>query len=131
MSSHYFAEEPTAPDRRVPVHVRAWGHDLQLASAPGVFSQGRLDPGTAVLLRSAAPSPPAGPAELLDLGCGYGVIACALALQVPAARVWAVDVNARARELTAENAAAVGAADRVRVCAPDDMPGDVRFDDIW
>ena len=33
----------------------------------------------------------------------------------PQATVWAVDVNARARELTAANAARLGAADRVRV----------------
>lgn len=129
MSSHYFAGEPAVPDRRVPVHARVWGHDLELASGSGVFSQGRLDPGTAVLLRSAAPSVAGG--ELLDLGCGYGVVACALALAVPTARVWAVDVNARARQLTTENAAAVGAADRIRVCAPEDVPGDVRFDEIW
>lgn len=129
MTSHYFAPEPTARDRRVPVQIRAWGQELTLVSAPGVFSQGRLDPGTAVLLRSAAPSAAAG--DLLDLGCGYGVIACALALAVPRGCVWAVDVNARARQLTAENAATVRAADRVRVCAPEDVPDDVGFDEIW
>ena len=45
--------------------------------------------------------PPAPRGDLLDLGCGYGPIACVLADRAPPATVWAVDVNARARELTA------------------------------
>ena len=81
-----------------------------------MFSAGRLDPGTAVLLRKAdLPGRRRPTGTLLDLGCGYGPIACVLATEAPAATVWAVDVNSRARELTAENAAALGLADRVRV----------------
>ena len=78
-----------------------------------------------------AVSVPAGPVDLLDLGCGYGPIAVTLALRAPAATVWAVDVNSRARALTAENAVAAGVGDRVRVCAPDEVPADVRFAGIW
>ena len=54
---------------------------------------------------------------LLDLGCGWGAIAVGLALAAPDSTVWAVDVNSRARELTAENAARHRA--HVRVAAPD------------
>ena len=43
--------------------------------------------------------------------------------------MWAVDVNERARALCAANAAANGVA--VTVCAPEDVPSDVRFDVIW
>ena len=49
---------------------------------------------------------------------------------VPRARVWAVDVNPRARELTAGNAEALGLAGRVRVAAPDEVP-DLEFAQIW
>jgi len=94
-----------------------------------VFAQGRLDVGTAVLFRET--EPPEGGRVFLDLGCGYGVIAVALALARPDAEVWAVDVNERALELAAENAAAVGAADRLRPVGPDQVPDDVRFDEIW
>ena len=38
---------------------------------------------------------------LLDLGCGAGAIALTLARRAPAAQVWAVDVNERARALCA------------------------------
>ncbi|HWH01787.1 MAG TPA: methyltransferase, partial [Pilimelia sp.] len=100
-------------------------------AAGGVFSAERLDPGTAVLLRKAPLPGPECAGALLDLGCGYGPIACVLARQAPAATVYAVDVNARARALAARNAATVGAADRVRVAAPDQVPEDVRFDQVW
>jgi 16S rRNA G1207 methylase RsmC len=125
-AEHYFSAEPVAPARRGRVEFSVGGRGYALAAASGVFSAGRLDPGTAVLLRKAE-LPTDG--VLLDLGCGYGPIACVLATQAPDATVYAVDVNSRARELTAENAAALGLA--VRVCAPDEVPGDVTFDQIW
>ena len=87
-----------------------------------------MDIGTAVLLREV--DPPAGPGTFLDLGTGYGPIACALAVETSAV-VWAVDVNTRALELTAENAKAAGVADRVHPVLPDDVPDDLLFDQIW
>ncbi|HEU4423819.1 MAG TPA: methyltransferase [Pilimelia sp.] len=130
-ADHYFSAQPAgaAPPRTV--HFTAAGHEFTLAAAGGVFSADRLDPGTAVLLRKAPP-PPAGTAgPLLDLGCGYGPIACVLATVAPHAEVYAVDVNARARELAARNAATVGAADRIRVLEPAAVPDDVTFAQIW
>ena len=67
---------------------------------------------------------------MLDLGCGTGAIALTLARARRRATVWAVDVNERARELCAANAAANGMTN-VLVAAPDDVPADVRFDVIW
>jgi 16S rRNA (guanine1207-N2)-methyltransferase len=101
---------------------------LSLQSDRGVFSAGRIDPGTKVLL-AEAPAPPAS-GHLLDLGCGYGPIALTLAARARAATVWAVDVNPRARDLTRANAAAAGLAN-VRTVPPDDVPADVRFAAIW
>jgi len=102
-----------------------------LASGSGVFSADRLDPGTAVLLRKAPFPDPGTAGPLLDLGCGYGPITCVLATATPTATVYAVDVNSRARDLTRANAATVGAADRVVVAAPEDVPPEVRFAQIW
>ncbi|MDR0416620.1 MAG: methyltransferase [Propionibacteriaceae bacterium] len=126
--SHYF-ETPTAPgpERRVP--MRLWDFDVELLTTPGVFSGRRLDPGTAVLLRTCPP--PTGAPTLLDLGCGAGPIACALALACPGARVTAVDVNARAVELAARNAARLGLAGRLTALAPDAVDPASRFDEIW
>ncbi|MFI7021547.1 class I SAM-dependent methyltransferase [Micromonospora sp. NPDC049900] len=127
---HYFTAEPSTPAQAREVQFSVAGRDYALASAGGVFSATRLDPGTAVLLRKAElPTSATGP--LLDLGSGFGPIACVLASVAPEATVWAVDVNARARELTAGNAQRLGVADRVRVAAPEDVPADLHFAQIW
>ncbi|GAA3756253.1 methyltransferase [Plantactinospora mayteni] len=128
---HYFSTEPaTSADRRTVV-FSVEGQDYSLTSSAGVFSADRLDSGTAVLLRKAElPGPETGGA-LLDLGCGYGPITCVLATRAGTASVWGVDVNARARELTSENAERLGLADRVRVAAPDEVPDDLTFAQLW
>jgi len=129
VSDYYFSVDPASAEKRQPVTVTVWGRELTLDSASGVFARGRLDIGTAVLFREA--QPPAGPGTFLDLGCGYGVIACALAQAQPAASVWAVDVNERALRLCADNAASLGLADRVHIGLPDDVADDLMFDHIW
>ncbi|GAB2760017.1 class I SAM-dependent methyltransferase [Nocardioides pakistanensis] len=128
MDEHYFSADPTVAFRRVPVEAEVWGNRLQLTSGSGVFAQGRLDIGTAVLFRET--TPPAG-GTVLDLGCGYGVIGLAVAAAAPEARVWAVDVNERAVLLANENAEALGVAGRYAAVTPDRVPDDVVFDEIW
>jgi 16S rRNA (guanine1207-N2)-methyltransferase len=125
---HYFDSEPGGPRAPAAIKVTLSGRPVELTTEKGVFSRGRLDTGTGVLL-GAAPPPPDG-AELLDLGCGYGPIAIAMAIAAPGARVWAVDTNARARELCERNARAAGLGN-ISVAAPDEVPGDVRFAGIW
>lgn len=128
---HYFSAAPTTATTPREIRFTAAGRDYTLTTTGGVFSADRLDPGTAVLMRKAE-LPTAGTGgNLLDLGCGYGPISCVLATEAPAATVWAVDVNVRARELTAANAARLGLADRVRVIGPDDLPAAVTFDQLW
>ena len=106
MSDHYFSSRPRAPHRPGLVRVVLPDVYLELATDAGVFSPGRLDPGTRLLLDETPAPPPAG--DLLDLGCGYGPVACVLAERSPGAAVWAADVNERALELCARNAAAAG-----------------------
>ncbi len=129
---HYFSAAPTARSKpgRARLELRELDHALVLRTDAGVFSAGGVDPGTRYLLDDGA-RPPAGPSTLVDVGCGYGPIALALALRAPDATVWAVDVNERARELTAANAAALGVAERVRVVAPDGVPDDLAVDGLW
>ncbi|HYN96736.1 MAG TPA: methyltransferase [Pilimelia sp.] len=130
-ADHYFSADPASAAETRPVRFAAAGREFSLTAAGGVFSAGRLDPGTAVLLRKA-PLPPADAAgPLLDLGCGYGPIACVLATAAPRATVYAVDVNARALALAAGNAAAVGAAGRLRAVTPDAVPAAVRVAALW
>jgi len=66
----------------------------------------------------------------LDLGSGYGPIAIALARQAPEARIWAVDVNERALELTRANAV-TAAVPNVTAQSAADIPADVQFAAIY
>ena len=74
-----------------------------------------------------APTPPPS-GDLLDLGCGTGAIALTMARRAPGATVWAIDVNARARDLCARERDSATDIDNVRVVHPDEVPDDVRFD---
>ncbi|WP_375423674.1 class I SAM-dependent methyltransferase [uncultured Friedmanniella sp.] len=127
--SHYFSVSPSSPEQRRSITAQVWGAPLALTTANGVFAGDGLDRGTAVLLRES--EPPTGSPRILDLGCGYGPIALALAVHCPGARVDAVDVNERALTLCRDNAAALGVADRVRVLTPEEVARDVRYDAIW
>lgn len=126
--SHYF-QTPTGEVVPRPVRMRFWDADWEFATAPGVFSGGGLDPGTAVLLRESPP--PVGAQRLLDLGCGYGVLAVALAKACPTAQVDAVDVNEHALRLCDANAAAHQVASRVHALTPDQADPTARYDEIW
>jgi 16S rRNA (guanine1207-N2)-methyltransferase len=136
VTDHYFSADPSVPFAREPFSCEAWGQRLDLVSGAGVYSRGRLDPGTAVLFRET--EPPA-PGHVLDLGTGYGVIGLAVAAAwrrdgVPpggASGVTGVEVNQRAVLLANLNAASLGLADRYLACDPDMVPATVRFDEIW
>ena len=125
--SHYF-ETPAGDSRIRQVPATVWGRDYVFATSSGVFSGTRLDLGTSVLLREVTP-PKAG--HLLDLGCGFGPIAVALAAHSPGVTVDAIDVNDRALELTRRNASAHGVAARVRACRPEEVDEGAAYDEIW
>jgi 16S rRNA (guanine1207-N2)-methyltransferase len=138
--SHYFSEQsgPTAP-RSVPrpVSFTVDGQVLEVGSDAGVFSADGIDEGSALLIRRGA-RPDPDHRRLLDLGCGWGPVALALALRAPEAEVVAVDVNQRAVALTAANAQRLGLANVTARMVPSDPPldgllatDDERFDAVW
>jgi 16S rRNA (guanine1207-N2)-methyltransferase len=128
VSSQYFAEQPTAAHRPGTVHVVLPDTHLALATDSAVFSPGRLDPGTRLLLETA-PLPPA-EGDLLDLGTGYGPLALVMASRAPSARIWAVDVNQRALQLCERNAAEAGLTNvRCRPADSADLPDSYQL--IW
>jgi 16S rRNA (guanine1207-N2)-methyltransferase len=128
MDEHYFTADPSVAFKRAPVHASVWGQELDLVSGSGVFAQGRVDIGTAILFRET--EPPA-PGRILDLGCGYGLIGLAAAAAVPGADVTAIDVNERAVLLANENALSLGVAERFRAVTPDAVAADATYDEIW
>lgn len=126
--THYF-HSPEGEGRRRSFDCRIWGRDYTFTASDGVFSGSRLDLGTSVLFREVPP--PREASRLLDLGCGVGPIAVALATECPRAIVDAVDVNERALALTCLNARTAGVDERVRAFRPADWDDAVRYDEIW
>ena len=126
-SDHYFTPDPTSPSTPTTHQVQVRKLQLTLAGDRGVFNHGELDWGTRVLIENA--QVPTG-GVLLDLGCGGGAIAVALAKLRPDAQVWAVDVNERAIEV-ARRTVKLNELSNVRVVTVGDVPADLQFDAIW
>ena len=126
--AHYFNENPEVPSARKRIDVSLPDGSFSIETDTGVFSHGRVDSGTKVLLMEAPALPASG--NVLDLGCGSGPIAMTMARRAPGCGVWAIDVNERARQLTRDNASALGLTN-VTVAAPDEVPDNVIFDVIW
>lgn len=64
---------------------------LQIVSLPGVFSHGRLDRGTELLLEHLDALPVG---KVLDFGCGAGVLGAAIKQRYPQSQVHMLDVDA-------------------------------------
>jgi 16S rRNA (guanine1207-N2)-methyltransferase len=101
-------QAPATPD----LHALAQRYELPLAdgplqviSLPGVFSHGRLDRGTALLLQHLDNLPNG---HLLDFGCGAGVLGATLKRRYPQSRVSMLDVDAFALESSRLTLAANG-----------------------
>ncbi len=92
--------EAQSAETRPAIHLDAWEKrfhvpvdtgGIDVVSLPGVFSHGRLDEGTAFLLRHL---PSAIHGTVLDFGCGSGVIGAVIASANPGCEVTLVDSNA-------------------------------------
>lgn len=127
-AGHYFDDDPAVASRPRTVRLDLPHGSVSLQTDRGVFAADRVDAGTKYLLLEAPAPPPTG--TFVDLGCGYGPIACTLAARAPGATVWAVDVNQRALELCRANGEALGLAN-VRVTAAADAPDDLTIDLLW
>ncbi len=127
-NEQYFDDDPTVTSAPQVVDVTLPDTAFTMETDRGVFSHGHLDTATSMLLRADLPLATSG--DLLDLGCGAGPIALTMARRSPAATVWAVDVNSRARSLTKRNSER-NEITNVVVAHPNEVPPDVRFDTIW
>lgn len=93
---------------------------LVLSSGPNVFSREKLDQGTRLLLENLPSSERR--LEILDVGCGNGVLALVAALRHPAGRVRGLDESYQAVVSARGNAARAGlGADRIGFAVAADL----------
>ena len=100
MNDHYFHETPNAPSDPCEIEVDVRGLQFKLVSDRGVFSREHADTGT-LLLAKTVEFPESG--DILDLGCGYGLLGIVAAALCPQGQVVLVDINERAAELARAN----------------------------
>ena len=117
------ASEPKpVGEPRFPIRNRLDDQDLEVVAHGAAFSGPRLDIGTRFLLDHLKRMKPDA-RDAIDLGCGTGILAVALAKARPGIRVTATDQSAAAVASTRATAAANGVADRVTVLQDDAMSG--------
>ncbi|ATL70489.1 class I SAM-dependent methyltransferase [Nocardia terpenica] len=105
-----------------PVHQQIGELDLEVVAHGAAFSGARLDIGTRFLLEHLRRMKPDA-RDAIDLGCGTGILAVALAKARPHISVVGTDQSAAAVASTRATAAANGVADRVTVLRDDAMAG--------
>lgn len=96
--SHYYTEDPSSPLKTRTIEVCIRGHCFRFITASGVFSFGKLDRGTELLLKSMVLERDW---RVLDLGCGYGVIGIVASRFV--SYVVMTDINRRAVSIARKN----------------------------
>lgn len=104
MNNHYFTDNRHLPENRKELSFRFWCITLKLISDNGVFSKNGVDYGSRVLLETLHENDALLKDDILDVGCGYGVIGLSLKKAYPQKRVTMLDINPRAVELTKLNA---------------------------
>lgn len=105
------------PERALDAETGLW-----VCAHGAAFAGTSVDIGTRFLLSVLDRAVPAA-RTAVDLGCGTGVLASALAVARPGLRVTATDQSAAAVASAAATAAANGVADRVRVVRDDGLAG--------
>jgi 16S rRNA G1207 methylase RsmC len=101
--------------------------DLELVSAPGVFSRRELDAGTATLIDHVdawAEARSFAPVRAIDLCAGIGPLGLWAARRWPALEVLAVDSNLLAIDLLRENVRTAGLEARITARLADGLPAD-------
>ena len=102
--SHYFSEVQDVKSVKKIINYEIKNEKFEFLTDNGVFSKTKVDFGTDVILRTFLnENKKLENIQILDIGCGYGVVSVVLKRFFRKARILSTDVNERALELTREN----------------------------
>lgn len=104
--SHYFSEKQEVKSDRKIIKYEIENKKFEFVTDNGVFSKTKVDFGTDVMLKvflRENMSKKNQKFDVLDIGCGYGVVSVVVKAFFQKIKTVSSDVNERALELTAEN----------------------------
>ncbi len=99
--SHYYSFDASLKSKPILLDVYFKDTKLTFKSDIGVFSKNEVDFGSFTLIKTLLDYPLAN--DLLDVGCGYGVIGLSLAFFKKCNYLEMIDINERAVKLSIEN----------------------------
>ena len=115
--SHYYLNDDKVVSKPRTINYSINGVDFSLESDNGVFSKNELDKGSELLIETLLPINLG--ENVLDIGCGIGVIGLTLAYFTPSLKVCLTDVNTRALSLCSANAKSLKLSQRVTILQSD------------
>ncbi|NWO19563.1 class I SAM-dependent methyltransferase [Leptotrichia sp. oral taxon 223] len=104
--SHYFSEKQEVKSDRKIIKYEIENKKFEFVTDNGVFSKIKVDFGTDVMLKvflRENMNKKNQKFDVLDIGCGYGVVSVVMKAFFQKIKTVSSDVNERALELTAEN----------------------------
>jgi 16S rRNA (guanine1207-N2)-methyltransferase len=99
--AHYYSEKQVSKLNLRKFKASLRGHEFEFYSGSGVFSADRVDRGTEILVKNCLIKDGS---DILDLGCGIGIIGIAVKKAFPSCAVYMTDINKRAVNLARMNA---------------------------
>ncbi|MFC1800621.1 methyltransferase, partial [Nanoarchaeota archaeon] len=98
--THYYSENQTSILKLSKIEAELRSKQFEFYTGSGVFSIGRVDRGTEILINNAIVEDGW---RVLDMGCGYGVVGIVVGKCCPKCEVVMTDLNKRAVKLSRMN----------------------------
>lgn len=97
---HYYTTDPSVKSEEKEIEYEINGNKFKFISDNGVFSKNHVDIATSFMLKTIYDEVEG---EVLDIGCGYGVIGITVAKKNSVKKITMIDINHRALELSRKN----------------------------
>lgn len=110
MQQHYYSRRPEAASSPETTRYEYLGRVFTFTTDAGVFSKGKVDRGTDLLLEALQD---VSCGSFLDMGCGYGPVGICFKAAHPEAEVFMGDINERACALAEKNSSQNGVSTKV------------------
>jgi len=104
MFEHYYTENPSSKLKVKEIElVLPNEHKYKFKTPSGVYSFGKIDKASKVLLETLLKTDSINNGKVLDIGCGYGLVGVTLKKEYPNIKLFMSDINKRAVEFAKIN----------------------------